>query len=211
MRPDPDDPQLAQLQAAWLAEPMSRAESREPMRESLHELGPRVRRRVDAETAAARRTLLFECLLTAFVFGAGVVIDLQRSRPGEGGSVRLVLWTLAVTHALLVWSGVLWLRHRTWRPLAETTEAYLALARRRATRQRVVARLGALLLTMELAGAWSIAWFVPSAAPVAGDVALLVSVAAVLLAPMLVRLHRRAVAQLRWVATIGEDPADLPP
>lgn len=192
-----DDPQLDALRASWLA-----TGPRSGVPEDLHAL---VRRRVRRETTQQWRSLSIDLLLTIAAFFAAYWLEGPRSSAPLERTAHVVLWSLAVLHAAVVWGTSLWLRHKTWRPLTESTSAYLALTRRRADRLRRGARLGALLLAVECLAAWVAAFHPTTAGPVARDVAYVMSGLAVVLTPMLVWRWRRSVAQLRWLSELTGD------
>jgi hypothetical protein len=88
-------------------------------------------------------------------------------------------WAIAATiHSALVWAFGITNRRGTWRPMAETTRAYLTLALERARRQRQAARFVLVLLAVEttLIVGWAIAvgarsgwhWLSPAAVILGG-------------------------------------------
>ncbi len=74
-----------------------------------------------------------------------------------GSREAVVFGTVALVHSAAVWAFALWNRAGVWRPLGQTTRAYLTLARERCRRERRAARFVIGLLAIE---AVPIAWWV---------------------------------------------------
>ena len=97
-----------------------------------------------------------------------------------------------------VWTFSVWNRRGTWRPLGETTESFLRLARLRCRRKIQAIRFGAEVTIAQLVAvtAWSI-WG-PQNAPFARSemLAVLPAVVVMIFAVWLTLSHRRAVQEL---------------
>ncbi|MCC7134758.1 MAG: hypothetical protein IT352_19015 [Gemmatimonadales bacterium] len=74
-----------------------------------------------------------------------------------GTRAAMALGAAAVAHSAAVWAFSVWNRAGVWRPLGETTLAYLALAKERCRRERRAARFVLGLLAVE---AIPIIWWV---------------------------------------------------
>lgn len=110
-----------------------------------------LRRRERTARLRALATLVVEVLTTVGVF---VLVSwwVPLDAPLAG-----LAWTLAIVHTAIIWIAVLWLRRGLWGGIADTSEAYLAALRRRASAQRAGAEFGGVLLAVE-AIALGIAW-----------------------------------------------------
>lgn len=142
------------LSEAWRAEPAG------PLPDPAE-----LRGRIAHETRRMRRWLVVEVALSVVAAGASAwALAFRRSHQ----SSLFALDTLGML--ALVWAFALWSRRGAWRPLSESTEAYVALARRR-MRMRVRTAwfiLGVLALQLAvvvLASAPAIGWAGSEGAP----------------------------------------------
>lgn len=171
------------LSADWLAQPVPAA------------LDPvALRARVERETRQMRWWVAVEIAFTAAVLGGGAwALAFHRD-------AFVLLFTMdAWAMLVLVWAFALWSRRGLWRPAAESTEAYLALARRRAQIRLATAWFIVVVVAAQIAVALLSPG--PSGATWLGGaggraVAWLVAVVYLALA---MRLRSRAVAERRWL------------
>jgi hypothetical protein len=173
-RPGPDD-NWGALVADWQAGP------------SGHSLGASIatmRRRVNAH----RRTMIWVVGLEIIASMVAFAATLRLVRSGGGP----LMWLVSVECWLLIlgmWWYVLWNRRGTWRPLADSTEAFIALARLRCVRRLrtvwlivglVVAQVA--IVTIAILAGWGaqapiagkfgvLAWRVPALVAVLGYLA----------------------------------------
>lgn len=110
-----------------------------------------IRRLADRQTRRMRLVVLAEVAVTLVT--AGVVWWVLRV---ERGAVALGWAVAAGLHAGVVWGFSIWNRIGIWRPLGESTAAYLRLARERLRRQRRSATFTLWLVGIEVAAllAW---------------------------------------------------------
>jgi len=97
-----------------------------------------MRARVDAVTRHMRWWVAAELCLTAVALAVSAWIVRSDSSPG-GLFLAADIWIVTA----IVWTFAIVSRRGTWRPLSETTDAYLTLAR-----ERVVRRLGNVRFTL---------------------------------------------------------------
>jgi hypothetical protein len=146
-----------------------------------------LRAHVDAESRRMRWWVVVEVCLTIAVLGV-TTWNLVR-HPG----VRALLMAADVGAVLaIVWAFALWGRRGIWRPSADSTEAYLVLARRRARLRLQTTWLALSLLVAQLA----IVRLAPPSSPGATDWSLRAAATAAWLAWAL-WARRRALADIR--------------
>ena len=132
--PSPASPGWEALSAAWRAPGQSAAPDAAALRSY-----------VDRESRRMRGWLVVELALTAVALAGGAWALATRRDPPTLLLVADLWGVLAV-----VWGFALLARRGLWRPLALSTEAYLALARRRARVRLATAVLIVLLLAAQL-------------------------------------------------------------
>lgn len=113
-----------------------------------------IRQRVIRQTRLLQVVLIGEIVLTVSILAAvAVVVASHRTATALG------LGAAALGHSALIWAFTIWNRRGTWRPLAESTRAYLQLARERCLRERRSALFVIWLVAVEalalLAWVWS--------------------------------------------------------
>ncbi len=103
-----------------------------------------IRRLTDRQTRLMQLMVLAEILVT--VVTIGVVWWVLRAERG----VVVLGWAVAAgLHTAVVWAFALWNRRGIWRPLGESTAAYLRLAQERLRRQRRSAEFALGLVAIE--------------------------------------------------------------
>jgi hypothetical protein len=105
----------------------------------------RLRRRVLRETRWLKLSLVFPILVTLVVGGW---ITSRALRTGETLDVLLAVeaWIFIV----VIWIGALWIARGTWRPLADTTVAFVEISIRRREANLRAATFGACLYVAQL-------------------------------------------------------------
>jgi hypothetical protein len=193
--PRESDDELREWMADWQADAEPAADVREAIRR-------RVKRQNRGMVLLAAGELVFACGMLVFLIGFAV----RHPRPVDvatmAGFSLLVIWAISYS---------LWYRRGIWRPDAETTASFLALAIRRCHRRLLALRAGWWLLTMEVALfiPW-IAYHLQPAAPMEsvtsyGFLALMAGGAAAVLV-VLDRRARRELAELEGVrASVGRE------
>jgi hypothetical protein len=110
-----------------------------------------IRALVRRQSRRMRYLLALEVVVTIVVLGLVASIAIRRPGPVT------FWWALAsVLHTAVVWAFAWWNRRGVWRPMAETTSAYLRLALDRTLRQRRAAWFAIGLVAIE--GAVMFAW-----------------------------------------------------
>lgn len=110
------DKQLGAWQQQW------QAASEETGSDSVEDL----RRRVETESRRMRFGLLAPAAVTVGIGGSVLLRAIDSVQ-----STDLVLAAGVWLSILIAWAGTLWIAHGTWRPLGETTAAYLDVSIRR--------------------------------------------------------------------------------
>jgi len=105
----------------------------------------RLRQRVLNETRGIKLGLLVPILVTLLAGGAVLASALR-----TGQSLDILLAVESWIFIVVVWSGSLWIARGTWRPLAETTAAYLEVSIRRREACCRGATFGASLYVVQL-------------------------------------------------------------
>jgi len=152
-----------------------------------------LRTRIEAERGRMRRAVAVD-ILVSVLFVGGAAYALLRFP-----SAWTRLFAIDVAAMLMAtWAFALWNRRGAWRPLGETTESYLTLARLRCRRKIQAIRFGADVLIAQLVAvtAWRV-WG-PQHAPFAQTEALaaLPVIVVVVFTVWLVRSRRRVALEL---------------
>ena len=117
-----------------------------------------------AKRARYKLNLVWPILVTILVGGAD-----HLARASHGASPRLLLAVETWIFIVVMWAGCLWIARGTWRPLADTTAAFVDISIRRREANLRGATFGACLYVVQLVfivlalGAASPAGFVPRA------------------------------------------------
>lgn len=145
------------LAAAWQSAPVAHGLS-------LETLLRRERRRRILMTLLVVSEALISLAGLAFVYRAA------RRMPASGGSILVggVVVYIAVMAAFTVWN-----RRGTWRPLAETTEAFVAISRLRCRRGLRTARFVIGIVLLQLLA--MLVWTILEPSPAAGRALLLLA------------------------------------
>jgi len=106
----------------------------------------RLRRRVLRETRWLRVSLILPVLVTLIVGGTVVLRALRTER---GLDVLLAVETSVFI--VVIWIGALWIARGTWRPLADTTAAFVDVSIRRREANLRGVTFGACLYVVQLA------------------------------------------------------------
>jgi hypothetical protein len=186
--PKESDDELREWMADWQTDSEPAADVREAIRR-------RVRRQSRGMVLLAAGELAFACGMLVFLIGFAVRHPQPIDVATMAGFSLLVIWATGYS---------LWYRRGLWRPDAETTASFLALAIRRCRRRLLALRAGWWLLGVEiiLFVPW-IAWHLQSAAPAEyvtsyGFLALMAGGAAAVLV-VLSRRTQRELAELEGV------------
>jgi hypothetical protein len=152
-----------------------------------------LRARIEAEHRRMIRSVGLDTVVSVLFAGGAAYALLRFPSPWT----RLFAIDVA---AMLVatWAFALWNRRGTWRPLGETTESFLRLARLRCRRKIQAVRFGAELMIAQLVAV--VAWRVwgPRQAPFAPTemLAVLPAIVVVIFTAWLALSRRRAVLEL---------------
>ena len=109
------------------------------------EAAERLRRRVLRETRWLKLSLIVPILVT---LGIGGTVILRALRTGQALEVVLAIETWGFIVA--VWAGALWTARGTWRPLGDTTAAFVDVSIRRRVANLRGATLGACFYVFQL-------------------------------------------------------------
>jgi hypothetical protein len=104
-----------------------------------------LRRRVLRETRWLKLSLVFPILVTV---GVGGLVILRALRAPQ--TVEIVLAVETWIFIAVVWAAALWVARGTWRPLADTTAAFVAVSIHRREANLRGATLGACLYVFQL-------------------------------------------------------------
>jgi hypothetical protein len=152
-----------------------------------------LRARIEAERRRMIRSVALDTVVSVLFAGGAAYALLRFPSPWT----RLFAIDVA---AMLVatWAFALWNRRGTWRPLGETTESFLRLARLRCRRRIQAIRFGAEVMIAQLVAV--VAWRVwgPQRAPFAPTemLAVLPAIVVVIFTAWLALSRRRAVLEL---------------
>ena len=152
-----------------------------------------LRARIEAERRRMIRSVALDTVVSVLFAGGAAYALLRFPSPWT----RLFAIDVA---AMLVatWAFALWNRRGTWRPLGETTESFLRLARLRSRRKIQAIRFGAEVMIAQLVAV--VAWRVwsPQHAPFAPTemLAVLPAIVVVIFTAWLALSRRRAVLEL---------------
>jgi hypothetical protein len=106
----------------------------------------RLRRRVLLETRWNKIGLIAPILVT-LVVGGGIVLRALRT----GQAIDVLLAVEAWIFIVVIWVGCLWIARGTWRPLADTTAAFIDISIRRREANLRGATFGACLYVVQVA------------------------------------------------------------
>ena len=121
-----------------------------------------LRQRVEAERRRMIVGVAVEIAVTVLFAGAATYATLRF--PGNWS--RLVAIDIAAI-TIGVWTFVLWNRRGIWRPLGESTEAFLRLARLRCLRKLQAIRFSVALIVAQLLAVAVWVWWGPQQSPLA--------------------------------------------
>lgn len=106
-----------------------------------------VRELVDGYTRRVRRVVAFEALITVTAVAVAVAVMVS------GRTAAAIGWGIAaLAHTLVVAGFTAWNRTGVWRPLTESTQDYVRLARERCVRERRAAWVMGGFVVIEAAG-----------------------------------------------------------
>ncbi|HEX9895130.1 MAG TPA: hypothetical protein VGA78_14460 [Gemmatimonadales bacterium] len=128
------DPEWAGLAARWQAEVL-------PPRLSVE----RLLRREGRRRLLMGLLVAVEALLSLTAVAA--TVSARRRLPEPNGTLLLIA---ALVYVVLVWGFALWNRRGTWRPLARTTEAFVAVSKLRCRRGLRSVRFVVTVVTTQL-------------------------------------------------------------